>query len=120
MDCYNEVFGAMICDLHSELEDDSEWELVGFFRDATFLSQRRYVLEENGITSLVVDHEEEAVELYVPNEEKDDAFATLLASAEDELPCGECKILFTKGMENCPVCGSKPTDIAGEVHLDEE
>jgi hypothetical protein len=110
----------MICDLHRELEDDSEWALVGFFRDATFLSQRRYVLEENGIISLVVDHEEEAVELYVPNEEKDDAFSTLLASVEDEFTCGECKILFTKDMENCPVCGSKPVDIAGEAHLDGE
>jgi hypothetical protein len=100
----------MICDLHVGLEDDSAWELVGFFGDTTMLAQRRYVLDENGITSLVVDHEEEAVELYVPNEEKDDAYAALAVSAEDEHSCPGCKIFYTGDMETCPVCGAKPSD----------
>ena len=118
-ECYNDLFGMMICDLHSALEEESEWELVGFFSDAGFMAQRRYVLEEHGITSLVVDNEEEAVELYVSNEEKDDAFAVLSASAEDEHSCSECKIQFGKDMENCPVCGAKPTDIGGVNQVQE-
>ena len=109
-ECYNDVFGTMICDMHRGLEDDSDWELVGFFSDAASVTRRRYVLEENGITSLVVDNEEEVVELYVPNDEKDDAFAALSASAENEISCSECKIQYTRDMETCPVCGAKAAD----------
>jgi hypothetical protein len=119
-ECYNEVFGAMICDLHAGLEDDSEWELVAFFSDATLVTPRRYVLEENGITSLVVDHEDEAVELYVPNDEKEDAFASLLISADEETTCGECRILFAKELDSCPICGSKPMDIEEYDQLNED
>lgn len=109
-ECYNDVFGTMICDLHAGLEDDSAWELVGLFSDRALVVQRRYVLEENGLTSLVVDSDEDAVELYVPSELKDDAFAALSAVADDELRCPECKILFTRDMENCPVCGAQPQE----------
>jgi rubrerythrin len=100
----------MICDLHTGLEDDSEWELVGFFSDGAMASSRRYVLEESGITSLVVENEDEAVELYVPNEEREDAYAALSMSADDEYSCKECQIQFSRDMETCPVCGAKPTD----------
>ena len=109
-ECYNDVFGTMICDLHKGLEDDSAWELVGLFSDRALVVQRRYALEENGLTSLVVDTDEDTVELYVPSEEKDDAFASLSAAADDEFRCPECKILFTRDMESCPVCGAPPHD----------
>ena len=109
-ECYHDVFGAMICDLHRGLEDESDWELVGFYDDAASLSERRYVLEENGVTSLVVEGDEDAVELYVPNIEKDDAFASLEASADNEYSCPECKIQFSGNMEACLVCGVKPSD----------
>lgn len=115
-DCYNEVFGAMICDQHPGLEDDSGWELVGIFTDATLVAQRRYDLEENGITALVVDSEEENIEVYVPHDEKDDAFATLAASADEEHSCPECQIQFAGDIENCPVCGEKPVGAGEENH----
>ena len=116
-ECYQDIFGAMICDLHRGLEDESSWELVGFFADTPELAERRYALEENGITSLIVDYEEDAVELYVPNEDKDDAFAALTASGEEEYGCPECRIQFTKEMHACPVCGAAPAD-RGEAAYD--
>lgn len=112
-DCYRDVFGAMICDLHEELEDDSEWELVGFYSDDSTLAQKRYLLEENSITSLAVESDEDAVELYVPNDEKDDAFASLSAAADGEQSCAECEIQFSGDMDVCPVCGVKPAGGSG-------
>ena len=117
-DCYNDLFGAMICDLHDELQDESGWELVAFLSDHATIAQRRYVLEENGITSIVVDNEEDPVELYVPADEKDDAFAVLAGSAEDEYSCVDCGIQFGKDMENCPVCGAPPSP--GDDAVDEQ
>jgi hypothetical protein len=65
-ECYREVFSAMICDLHQNLEDEAEWELVGYYADPSLLAERRYTLEDNGITSLVVETDDETIELYVP------------------------------------------------------
>ena len=34
-DCYREIFNAMICDQHEKLEDEGEWELVGYYAVGT-------------------------------------------------------------------------------------
>jgi len=117
VDCYNDVFGAMICDQHPGLEDDSEWALFGIFTDAAVVARRRYDLEDSGITVLVVDSDDENVEVYVPIDEKDDAFATLTLSAEEENSCPECQILFALDIESCPVCGERPVGSGGENYI---
>jgi len=106
-DCYREVFTAMICDMHEALEDEGEWQLVGFYSESVSLEDRRYLLEEQGITSLVVEGDGEAIELYVPVDEKDDAFASLSSAAGDESHiCAECDIEFSADIEECPLCGT--------------
>lgn len=115
-ECYNDIFGAMICDLHPGLEDDSEWELVAIFTDEGLVAQRRYDLEESGITVLAVDSEDDNIELYVPNEEKDDAFALLTGAAVENV-CPECQIQFGLDLEICPVCGAKPVRAGGENYI---
>lgn len=106
-ECYNEVFGSMICDLHRGLEDEADWELAGHYVTSSVVEERRYVLEESGITSLVVDGDDEAVELYVPANEKEDAYSALTASAGDEVFCGDCMIEHSRELDACPVCGAK-------------
>jgi hypothetical protein len=106
-ECYNEVFGSMICDQHRRMEDESEWALVGHYTQGEGIDERRYALEESGVTSLVVEGEDEAVELYVPISEKQDGFATLSAIAGDESLCEECEIEYSKDLDACPVCGAK-------------
>jgi len=105
----------MICDLHPGLEDDSEWGLVGIFTDTNLVAQRRYDLEESGITVLAVEAEDDNIEVYVPNEEKDDAFAALTTG--DENSCAECEIQFGEDIEICPVCGAKPVRASGENYI---
>ena len=106
-DCYRDIFSAMICDMHEELEDEAEWELVGYYSSSAVLDQRRYTLEEHGVTSLVVESEEDSIELYVPIEEKDDAYVALTASAEEENYCEDCRVQYSADMTACPVCGVK-------------
>lgn len=106
-ECYNEVFGSMICDLHRGLEDESDWELAGHYTTSSVVEERRYALEENGITALVVETDDEAVELYVPSEEKEDAYSTLTAATGDEVFCDDCMIEFSADLDACPVCGAK-------------
>lgn len=112
-ECYNDVFGAMICDLHPGLDEESSWELVGFFEDAMSLAERRYALEEGGISSLVVEGDEEAIELYVPTDDKEDAFAILSGSGDGEHSCMECQIQYAGSMDACPVCGAKADEVGG-------
>lgn len=114
-ECYNDVFGAMICDLHPGLEDESSWELVGFFTDAVSLAERRYSLEEGGITSLMVESDDESIELYVPNDDKDDAFAILCSSSEEENVCMDCGIQYSHEMDACPVCGAKASEAGDDA-----
>ena len=116
-ECFRNVFTEMICDGHQHLEDESEWVLVGFYLDGEALKQRRYLLDESGITSLAVDGDEDAIELYVPTGEKDDAQASLSTIAQDALFCGECRIQFSTDMGVCPLCGVKPaSDESNHVH----
>jgi hypothetical protein len=97
----------MICDQHKGMEDESDWELVGYYTDTTMLEERRYSLEEAAVATLVVDSEDEATEIYVPAAEKDDAFAALSVMADGEHMCAECKIQYSADLSECPVCGAK-------------
>jgi hypothetical protein len=104
-ECFRTIFNQTICAAHQDLEDESGWELVGFYSSEAAMSERRYYLEEQGITSIVVDTDEEAIELYVPEEEKDDAYAALVASGEDTLYCASCQVQYAPELETCPLCG---------------
>jgi hypothetical protein len=116
-ECYREVFNAMICDLHQELEDESNWALVGFYNDSDALAERRYILEDSGITSLFVEVDDEAIELYVPSEEKEDAFSSLEGSGVDIFGCRECQIQYTKELSACPLCGTAPAEAdTSQIH----
>ena len=104
-ECFRTIFNQTICADHEDLEDESCWELVGFYTDETALDERRYYLEEQGITSIVVDTEEEAIELYVLVEEKEDAYAALISSGEDSLFCPSCQVQYSPELLTCPLCG---------------
>jgi len=107
-ECYREVFNTMICDGHEDLEDESDWELVGFYANSAILADRRFALEESGITSLAVESDEDSIELYVPTEEKDDAYLALSSSGEETLVCEDCRVQYSADMGACPLCGVRP------------
>ncbi len=106
-ECYRTVFNEMICDEHEALEDESAWELVGIFTDPSVVADRRFQLEENGISSIAAQGDEEAIELYVPAEDKDEGFAVLQSSAEEGGICKECRIQYPADAEACPLCGGR-------------
>lgn len=113
-ECLRSVFNEVICDAHGELEDESEWALVGFYSDTEGLDERRYTLSDHSISSLVVAVDEETIELYVPNDHKEEAFALLSTSTEGTVLCLECKIEFAKTIGTCPLCGVTRVQDAAE------
>lgn len=110
-ECYRDVFNSMICDLHQDLEDEAEWALIGFYSETSALVRRRYVLEEAGIISLVAEPDEDAVELYVPTDEKNDALEALSGTADDTFVCSDCCIQYSAGLDACPICGVKTEQV---------
>lgn len=114
-DCYRDLFSAMICDLHESLEDESAWALVGFYTEQAALAERRFVLEDQQIASLVVEVDEDSIELYVPVEEKDDAYAALSGATVAAVFCFDCKIQFAASLGTCPICGVKAADEPEEI-----
>lgn len=113
-ECYRDLFGTMICDQHADLEDESAWELIGMYTDASAATEQRFVLDDAGITSLVVDQGDEAIELYAPAEERDDAFAALSGTGDECFVCDDCQIQFSRAFGECPVCGEKPVEHEGD------
>ena len=114
-ECYRTVFTETICDAHDTLEEESEWELIGFYGDTAAAHTRRYVLEEQGITSLAVEAEEDSIELYVPVDDREDAYEVLITILEDAVSCGDCKIQYANTLEACPLCGVKAPDRDSET-----
>lgn len=106
-ECFRTVFNQPICDGHEDLEDESAWELVGFYPNEDPLAERRFHLNEQEITSIVVEADDGTIELYVPELEKQNAFETLVADGENCLSCPACQVEFAKEMELCPLCGGK-------------
>jgi len=109
-ECMQTVFDTMICSAHGDLGDEGAWELVGFFSSPASIEDRRFFLNEQGLTSLAVDAEDDITELYVPGEEKDDAFAALSGSSEDTLHCEECRVYYSPELGTCPVCGTRAVE----------
>jgi hypothetical protein len=109
-ECFRTIFNQTICSAHEELEDEASWELVGFYTSEASLAERRFYLEEQGITSIVVDTDEEAIELYVPVEEKEDAYSALLSSGEETFFCPTCRIQYAPELQVCPLCGVRVTE----------
>lgn len=109
-ECYRSIFTQMICDAHQALEDEGSWELIGFYSDVAALAERRFLLEEQGIASLPVEADADTVELYVPLEDKREAWDALLASSEGSLYCSDCRIQYSPDIGVCPLCGVRPAD----------
>ena len=108
-ECFQTVFNAMICSAHEELEDEGTWELIGFYTSTAPVEERRYFLQDKNVTSLVVETEDDTIELYVPAEERDDAFAALAGPSEDQLQCNNCRVFFSPEVGTCPICGVRET-----------
>ena len=104
-ECFQTLFNTVICGNHGDLEDESAWELIGFYNSTGAVEERRYFLQEQNITSIMVETDEDVVELYVPIEEKDDAFAALSGASEEILSCESCKVFYSQEMGTCPICG---------------
>ena len=113
-ECYRTVFNEMICDEHEALEDESAWELVGIYTGAAVVPEKRFQLEESGVSSIVVTSDEDSVELYVPAGDRDEGFAVLQSSADDTGLCPECRIQYSADIEACPLCGVKHSGPHGE------
>jgi hypothetical protein len=104
------VFNQIICESHEDLEDETAWELVGFYTSESSLEERRYYLEEQGITSVVVETDDDTIELYVPEVEKEDAYNALASSSEETISCSNCHVEFASEMQVCPLCGVREKD----------
>ena len=104
-ECVQTIFNTMICGAHEHLEEESSWELLGFYSSVAAVEEPRSLLQDQGVTSIAVESEEETAELYVPIEEKDDAFEALQGASEDVLQCDSCQVFFSKETETCPICG---------------
>jgi hypothetical protein len=104
-ECFQTIFNTVICGEHEELEDESSWELLGVFEDLSQSEETRSFLQDQGITSIAVESEDDTAELYVPIDEKDDAFEAAQGLSEDALQCDDCKVYFSKETGICPICG---------------
>lgn len=113
-ECFQTVFSEVICSAHEKLEDEDEWVLVGFYSDREGLNERRYTLADHSIPSVIAEVDEETIELYVPNGDKEEAFALLDTQAEYTVLCVECRIEFTKSVGDCPSCGVSRVQDAAE------
>jgi len=109
-DCYRNLFNQLICNAHPSLEDESSWELIGFYSDQASLAERKFLLDEQGITSIPVEGEGDAIELYVPIEEREDAWEALRSAGEESLFCMDCKVQYSPDVGVCPVCGVRPVE----------
>ena len=114
-ECFREIYNTMICDQHGELEDEGAWELVGVYTTDEAVNERRFTLQDAAVSVLVVDTEDSNLEVYAPASEKDDAFAALAADTDGTTSCGACRIQFSQELENCPLCGARPSDQFDEL-----
>ena len=106
-ECLEEIFNTMICGNHQEMMDEGEWELVGLYAADHPMDERRYFLSEQGVTSIVVETDDDTIELYVPAPEKPDAFAALGGETDGLLECKGCQVQYTHEASACPICGVK-------------
>jgi len=112
-DCYSTIFNEMICDEHEGLDDESAWETIGFYSDESIAADKRFLLEDNGISSLTVESDDDVIELYVPAESKDEAFSVLQTSIDEARSCDECQVQYSSDIDACPLCGEVWPDAEG-------
>ena len=104
-ECMQTIFNTVICGAHEHLVDEPAWELLGFFTSRTSADEKRYFLQEQVVTSILVETEEDTIELYVPIEEKEEAYQALAGASEDVLHCANCRVFYSEDLETCPICG---------------
>lgn len=121
-ECARPVFNVTICDEHGSLEDEGSWELIGFYMSQAAVDTRKYILDEAGVPALVNEGDEEVNELYVPVEERDEAYAALSGNTEDSVECEQCRVFYSPEMGVCPVCGvgTPPDDTLEDEDEDDE
>jgi RNA polymerase subunit RPABC4/transcription elongation factor Spt4 len=106
-ECYRTVYNQMICSGHLDLEEESSWEVVGFYSDSDIVAEVRFELKEQGLTSLELEADADTIEIYVPPEEKEDAWESITALAGEFRSCSECQVHFSSDIGICPICGNK-------------
>jgi len=109
-ECFRTVFNQNICGGHEELEEESSWELVGFYTSEASLKERRFYLEEQDLTSISVETDEESIELYVPESQRVEAYEALVSSGEETFFCGSCLVQYASELRVCPMCGVRQQD----------
>jgi RNA polymerase subunit RPABC4/transcription elongation factor Spt4 len=107
-ECYRTVYNQMICSAHEALEEESSWEVIGFYSDADSAAAVRFELIEQGLTSLAVEADADTIELYVPPDEKDDAWEIVCNLTGDFESCTPCRVHYSSDIGICPICGVKP------------
>lgn len=106
-ECFQSLFNTIVCEKHEDLLDEGEWELIGFYVNEQALDERRYYLNEQEITSIAVETDDDTIELYVPVGEKDDAYAALVGATDEVWHCSNCKVFYSPELEACPACGNR-------------
>jgi hypothetical protein len=107
-ECFQSLFNVVICSNHEGLEDESEWELLALYATSDGADALRFFLDDHGVPSIAVETEEGATEVYVPIEEKDEAWAALEGgeAGEDMIRCDEDRLYFSREIGECPICGT--------------
>jgi len=108
-ECFEEIFNTMICSNHEDIMDEGEWELVGLYTSDHPMEETRYFLNEQGLTSIMVETDDDTIELYVPVVEKSDAFAVLGGEGDELLECKGCQVQYSREASACPICGVNET-----------
>ncbi|MCK4776494.1 MAG: hypothetical protein KAT30_16975 [Candidatus Krumholzibacteria bacterium] len=109
-ECFQTLFNTVICAAHEQLEDESAWELLGFYGGSTLLDEPRHFLQEQGIMSVVVETEDDTIEMYVPIDEKNDAFEVLSGTGEGTVECDSCRVIYSDEIGTCPICGVRQVE----------
>ena len=106
-ECFQSLFNTVICANHEAVEDESEWEMVALYATSDGVDGVRFYLDDHAVPSVSVETDEGMVELYVPIEEKDDAWAALDGgeAGDDMLRCDECRVYYAPAIGECPICG---------------
>jgi hypothetical protein len=107
-ECFQALFNVVICSNHEGLEDESDWELLALYAASEGADGLRFFLDDHGVASVAVETEEGATEVYVPIEEKDEAWAALDGgeAGEDMIRCDEDRLYFSREIGECPICGT--------------
>ncbi len=107
-ECAQPLFNVNICSNHEALEDESDWELIALYMTTDGSDTLRFFMDDHGVASVAVENEEGVMEVYVPIEEKDEAWAALEGgdAGEEMVKCDEDRLYFAREIGECPICGT--------------